>query len=49
VVGCDILVTTTLVTQPIVKNEWVSDDIRINAIGAPLKEELDPLILKWQK
>jgi alanine dehydrogenase len=49
--GCDILVTTTPVTQPIVKNEWVDEGMHINAIGAdaPLKEELDPQILKRAK
>jgi alanine dehydrogenase len=49
--GCDILVTTTPVTQPIVKNEWVSEGVHINAIGAdsPGKEELEPEILKRAK
>ncbi len=49
--GCDILVTTTPVTQPIVMNEWVDEGMHINAIGAdaPLKEELDPRILKRAK
>ena len=49
--GCDILVTTTPVTQPIVKNEWIDEGMHINAIGAdaPLKEELDPRILKRAK
>ncbi|MBO3769066.1 MAG: alanine dehydrogenase [Candidatus Brockarchaeota archaeon] len=49
--GCDILVTTTPVTQPIVKNEWISEGMHINAIGAdaPGKEELDPDILKRAK
>jgi len=49
--GCDILVTTTPVTQPIVENEWVDEGMHINAIGAdaPLKEELDPRILKRAK
>lgn len=49
--NCDILVTTTPATQPIVKNEWVSKGIHINAIGsdAPGKEELDPEILKRAK
>jgi alanine dehydrogenase len=49
--GCDILVTTTPVTQPLVKNEWVEKGMHINAIGAdaPGKEELDPMILKRAK
>lgn len=49
--GCDILVTTTPVTQPIVKNEWISEGMHINAIGADAvgKEELDPEILKRAK
>jgi alanine dehydrogenase len=49
--GCDILVTTTPVTQPIVKNEWISEGMHINAIGAdaPGKEELEPEILKRAK
>jgi hypothetical protein len=32
--GCDILVTTTPVTKPIIKNEWISEGMHINAIGA---------------
>jgi alanine dehydrogenase len=49
--GCDILVTTTPVTQPIVEDEWVDEGMHINAIGAdaPLKEELDPRILRRAK
>jgi len=49
--GCDILVTATPVTTPIVKSEWVSEGTHINAIGAdaPGKEELDPKILKRAK
>ncbi|MEM1557260.1 MAG: alanine dehydrogenase [Thermoproteota archaeon] len=49
--GCDILVTTTPVTQPIVRSEWVSEGMHINAIGAdaPGKEELDPEILSRAK
>ena len=49
--GCDILVTTTPVTRPIVKNEWVSEGMHINAIGADAagKEELDPETLKRAK
>jgi len=49
--GCDILVTTTPVTQPIVKNEWISEGMHINAIGADSsgKEELEPEILRRAK
>ncbi len=49
--GCDILVTTTPVTQPIVRSEWVTQGMHINAIGAdaPGKEELDPEILRRSK
>jgi alanine dehydrogenase len=49
--GCDILVTTTPVTQPIVRSEWISEGMHINAIGADAvgKEELDPEILKRAK
>jgi alanine dehydrogenase len=49
--GCDLLVTTTPVTQPIVKNEWIDEGTHINAIGADAegKEELDPEILKRAK
>lgn len=49
--GCDILVTTTPVTRPIVKNEWVDEGAHINAIGADAvgKEELDPEILERAK
>lgn len=49
--GCDILVTTTPVREPIVKNEWIDEGTHINAIGADAKgkEELDPEILKRAK
>ncbi len=49
--GVDILVTTTPVTQPIVKNDWIGEGVHINAIGAdaPSKEELDPMILRRAK
>jgi len=49
--GADILITTTPVRKPIIKNEWVSEGMHINAIGAdaPGKEELDPQILKRAK
>ncbi len=49
--GCDIIVTTTPVTRPLVEDEWVEKGMHINAIGAdaPGKEELDPRILKRAK
>ncbi|HID26369.1 MAG TPA: alanine dehydrogenase [Methanosarcinales archaeon] len=48
---CDILVTTTPVRSPIVKNEWISEVVHINAIGADAKgkQELDPKLLKRAK
>lgn len=51
VCDCDILVTTTPSREPVVKDEWISEGIHINAIGAdaPGKEELDPKILKRAK
>jgi alanine dehydrogenase len=44
---CDVLITTTPSTRPIVKNEWIEDGTHINAIGAdaPGKQELDENIL----
>lgn len=49
--GADIIVTTTPVKSPIVMNDWVSEGVHINAIGAdaPGKQELDPKILKRAK
>ena len=49
--GADVVVTTTPVREPIVKNEWVKKGCHINAIGAdaPGKEELDPELLKRAK
>lgn len=46
--GCEVLVTTTPSTSPIVKSEWIADGTHINAIGAdaPGKQELDPAILR---
>jgi alanine dehydrogenase len=43
----DVVVTTTPVRSPIIKNEWIHEGTHINAIGAdaPGKEELDPGIL----
>ncbi len=49
--GSDVLVTTTPVRKPIVKSEWVSEGMHINAIGAdaPGKQELEGKILKKAK
>ena len=51
VVGADVIATTTPVREPIVKDEWISPGVHINAIGAdaPGKQELDPRILKRAK
>lgn len=48
VCDCDILVTTTPVRSPVVREEWIKRGTHINAIGADAagKEELDPIILK---
>jgi alanine dehydrogenase len=45
---CDVLVTTTPSTTPIIRNEWIHEGTHINAIGAdaPGKEELDPALLR---
>jgi alanine dehydrogenase len=47
----DILVTTTPSREPLVKDDWISKGVHINAIGADAagKEELDPAILKRAK
>lgn len=47
----DIVVTTTPSTKPLVLNSWVSNGTHFNCIGAdaPLKEELDPAILRRSK
>jgi len=44
---CDVLVTTTPSTEPIVSDAWIHEGTHINAIGAdaPGKEELDPRLL----
>jgi alanine dehydrogenase len=49
--GADIVVTVTTARGPIVMDEWISDGMHINAIGAdaPGKQELDPNILKRAK
>jgi len=46
--GADIIVTTTPSRKPLVKADWISSGVHINAIGADAKgkEELDPVILK---
>jgi len=48
VCGADILVTTTPVRKPVIKNEWIENGTHINAIGAdaPGKQELESEILK---
>lgn len=45
---CDVLVTTTPSTTPIIRSEWIREGTHINAIGAdaPGKEELDPDLLQ---
>lgn len=45
---CDVLVTTTPSTTPIIRSEWIHEGTHINAIGAdaPGKEELDPVLLR---
>jgi alanine dehydrogenase len=49
--GADIVVTTTPSKKPLVFDLWVSKGTHFNCIGAdaPLKEELDPAILKRAK
>jgi alanine dehydrogenase len=49
--GTDIVVTTTPSKKPLVFNDWVSEGTHFNCIGAdaPLKEEMDPAILKRAK
>jgi alanine dehydrogenase len=49
--GADIVVTTTPSKKPLVFDDWVSKGTHFNCIGAdaPLKEELDPAILKRAK
>jgi alanine dehydrogenase len=51
VCGADIVVTTTPSKKPLVFDAWVSEGTHFNCIGAdaPLKEELDPAILKRAK
>lgn len=49
--GADVIVTTTPVGKPILMNDWVSEGVHINAIGAdaPGKQELDSQILTRAK
>jgi len=49
--GADIVVTTTPSREPIVSDEWISEGMHFNCIGAdaPGKEELDPKILTKAK
>ncbi|QLH75072.1 MAG: alanine dehydrogenase [Methanomassiliicoccales archaeon] len=46
--GADIVVTATPSRRPIVKDEWVSEGVHFNCIGAdaPGKQEMDPAILR---
>jgi len=45
---CDVLVTATPSTTPVIRSEWIYEGTHINAIGAdaPGKEELDPALLR---
>ncbi|MEM2250966.1 MAG: alanine dehydrogenase [Candidatus Hadarchaeales archaeon] len=49
--NADIVITTTPSRKPIVMNEWITEGVHINAIGAdaPGKQELDPAILRRAK
>ncbi len=49
--GADLIITVTPSTTPIVLDEWVTDGVHINAIGAdsPGKQELDPKIVARAK
>jgi len=49
--GADIVVTTTPSRGPVVSEQWVSEGMHLNCIGAdaPGKEELDPKILAKAK
>jgi len=49
--GADIIVTATPSTSPLVRDEWISPGMHINAIGAdaPGKQELDPNIFARAK
>lgn len=49
--NADIVITTTPSKKPLVFDAWVSEGTHLNCIGAdaPLKEEIDPAILKRAK
>jgi len=49
--GADIVVTTTPSREPLVSEQWISEGMHFNCIGAdaPGKEELDPKILAKAK
>ena len=49
--GANIVITTTPSKKPLVFDSWVSEGTHFNCVGAdaPLKEELDPAILKRAK
>lgn len=49
--NCDVLITTTPSTSPVVKKDWIKEGTHINAIGAdaPGKQELEIEILKKSK
>jgi len=51
VADADVVTTTTPVTTPILKNQWIKKGTHINAIGAdaPGKEELEPELLLRSK
>ncbi len=51
VCDCDVLVTTTPSTSPVVRNDWIKEGTHINAIGAdaPGKQELEIEILQRAK
>jgi alanine dehydrogenase len=44
VAGCDIVVSATTSTHPVILGEWLQPGVHVNAIGAnaPSKRELDP-------
>ncbi|MCW4054214.1 MAG: alanine dehydrogenase [Candidatus Bathyarchaeota archaeon] len=49
--GANIVITTTPSKKPLIFDSWVSEGTHFNCVGAdaPLKEELDPAILKRAK
>ncbi len=48
---CDVLTTTTPSRKPVVKDEWISEGVHINAIGAdaPGKQEIESSVIKRAK